>query len=105
MDEAQALADRVAVIARGEIVATGTPEQLGGRGEAPSLIRFAPPLGAELPAGVALEAGHAVLRTSEPVPALHALTAWALDHGHELRDLEVTRPTLEDVYLQLTEGR
>jgi ABC-2 type transport system ATP-binding protein len=105
MDEAQTLADRVAVIANGEIVATGTPAQLGGRGEAPSLIRFTPPPGAALPRGVEIEAGHAVLRTSEPVPALHALTAWALEHGHDLRDLEVARPTLEDVYLQLTDGR
>ena len=105
MDEAQALADHVAVIAKGEIVATGTPAQLGGRGEAPSLIRFTPPPGAELPRGAELEAGRAVMRTSEPVRALHALTAWALENGHELRDLEVARPTLEDIYLQLTEGR
>ncbi|MEO8690119.1 MAG: ABC transporter ATP-binding protein [Solirubrobacteraceae bacterium] len=105
MDEAQALADRVAVIAHGEIVATGTPAQLGGRGEAPSLIRFTPPPGAALPPGVEIEDGRAVLRTPEPVPALHALTAWALEDGHALRDLEVARPTLEDIYLQLTEGR
>jgi ABC-2 type transport system ATP-binding protein len=105
MDEAQALADRVAVIANGEIVATGTPAQLGGRGEAPSVIRFTPPPGAALPPDVALEAGRAVLRTPDPVPALHALTGWALEQGHELRDLEVARPTLEDIYLQLTEGR
>jgi ABC-2 type transport system ATP-binding protein len=105
MDEAQALADRVAVIAHGDIVATGTPAQLGGRGEAPSLIRFTPPPGAALPPGVDIEAGRALLRTSEPVPALNALTAWALEHGHALRDLEVARPTLEDIYLQLTDGR
>ena len=108
MDEAQALADRVAVIADGRIVGAGTPDELGGRGEAATEISFALPSGmeAELPAAVAgaIGAGNGrmLLRTAEPTTVLNDLTGWALERGIELAALEVRRPSLEDVYLELT---
>ena len=107
MDEAQHLADRVAVIADGEIVAEGAPSTLGGRHQAESVIRFRRPDG-QLPealTGRIRAAGEDVeLRVPEPTRALHELTAWALDRGIELEGLQVSRPTLEDVYLDLTGG-
>ncbi len=105
MDEAQALADRVAIIVRGEIVAQGPPDELG-RAEAPTEIRFQLPGGVapgELPIAVDATANGAVVaRTTEPVAALHALTAWALRRGVQLPGLRVGAPSLEDVYLELT---
>jgi ABC-2 type transport system ATP-binding protein len=90
MDEAQRLADRVTIIAAGEIVARGTPEDLGERDSGETTIRYR-------------EDGHeVVLRTSTPVQALHELTERALAQGKSLEGLEVTRPSLEDVYLELT---
>jgi ABC-2 type transport system ATP-binding protein len=107
MDEAQHLADRVAVIAKGEIVAEGPPSTIGGRDLAESVIRFRRPDG-QLPAAVSgriREAGDDVeLRVAEPTKALHELTSWALERGVELEGLQVTRPSLEDVYLDLTGG-
>jgi ABC-2 type transport system ATP-binding protein len=109
MDEAQALADRVAIIVGGEIVAVGTPGEIGGRG-GEATISFALPAGAgELPPGVGADAqvsnGRVTLTTSERVPTLNALTGWALERGVELDDLEVHGRSLEDVYLELTEAR
>jgi ABC-2 type transport system ATP-binding protein len=93
MDEAQRLADRVAVIARGEIVATGTPEDLGDRESRPARISYR-------------EGGREVeLETATPVRTLNELTGRALAEGRELERLEVTRPSLEDVYLELTDQR
>ena len=110
MDEAQHLADRVAVIAGGVIVAEGTPETIGGRDVAAVLIRFALPDGfgiSELPVAVVPaaqeEPGYVEMRTDDPTPVLHHLTGWAVQRDISLRGLTVTRPTLEDVYLQLTE--
>jgi ABC-2 type transport system ATP-binding protein len=112
MDEAQALADRVAVIADGRLVGEGTPDELGGRGEAASEISFGLPDGvaaAELPVAaadaVASGNGRLLLRTTDPTPLLNQLTGWALERGIELSRLEVRRPTLEDVYLELTGDR
>jgi ABC-2 type transport system ATP-binding protein len=113
MDEAQFLADRVAIIRAGRIVAEGVPDQLGGRADAETTIRFAAPTGldpGEVPAAVGRLAvhssngGHATIEiaTAEPVAALNALTGWALERGVALHGLEVTRPSLEDVYLELT---
>ena len=109
MDEAQRLADRVAVIARGEIVAQGTPDDLGDRENAPATVRFLLPAGtapSDIPAvaaGAAADSdGGVSFRTDSPVEALHALTGWALERGVELGALEVRRPSLEDVYLELT---
>jgi ABC-2 type transport system ATP-binding protein len=90
MDEAQRLADRVAIIAEGRVVARGTPEDLGGREEQPTTISYRGP------------EGDVSLSTTEPVRALHELTARALEDGLDLEGLEVTRPSLEDVYLELT---
>jgi ABC-2 type transport system ATP-binding protein len=105
MDEAQHLADRVAVIARGEIVAVGAPSTLGGRHQAESVVRFRRPDG-QLPpalAGAIRSAGEDVeLRVADPTRALNELTAWALEREIELEGLQVSRPTLEDVYLDLT---
>ena len=109
MDEAQALADRVAIINGGEIVALGPPGELGGRAQAPTVISF------RLPAGISVETlplrgstvthsnGAVTLSTPEPVALLAGLTSWALEHGHDLAGLTVSRPSLEDVYLQLTD--
>ena len=108
MDEAQALADRVAVIAAGEIIATGTPDNLGGRRDAASMISFEVPAGDAdgVRAAVAGEwsgaNGSLSLRTGEPIRSLHELTGWAIANGVELERLEVKRPSLEDVYLELT---
>jgi ABC-2 type transport system ATP-binding protein len=117
MDEAQTLADRVAIISGGRIVAEGTPETLAGRDLAPAEIRFRMPAAmgrGQLPGAVAAEIdGDAesgppdlvVLRTAHPVTVLNQLTAWALEREVELIGLEVSRPSLEDVYLEVTEER
>ena len=105
MDEAQYLADRVAVIAAGRIVAEGTPDTLGNRDHARAHIRYRLPDGTNPPgelAGVADPAGFTTVTSADPVRDLHRLTGWALENGVELDGLEVTRPSLEDVYLTLT---
>jgi len=101
MDEAQYLADHVAVIAGGRIVATGTPDTLGRRNMASARIRYRDPDGLA-PPGVAGSDGYCELRSDNPVRDLYLLTKWALDNDIDLVGLEVTRPTLEDVYLSLT---
>ena len=114
MDEAQALADRVAIIAGGRIVAEGAPGELAGR-DAAALISFRLPTGVvagDLPREVAAALGGAgtphpngqvQLRTDDPVAILNALTSWALARNLDLAGLEVRRPSLEDVYLELTQ--
>jgi ABC-2 type transport system ATP-binding protein len=109
MDEAQHLADRVAVIAKGEIVAEGPPATLGDRHLADAAIRFRLPAAAELPPDLADRAIAAENRRFELIvpdvtPTVNRLTGWALEHGIELEGLEVAQPTLEDVYLELTGG-
>ena len=105
MDEAQLLADRVAVIANGAIVAEGSPQTLGGRNAAQAKVHFNLPDGAELPDGfgATLSAGRYTLATDAPTRVLNELTGWALSANVELEALEVARPSLEDVYLQLTD--
>jgi ABC-2 type transport system ATP-binding protein len=106
MEEAQRLADRVAVIAAGQIVSEGTPATLGGRDSAKARIRFALPdgcLAGDLPvADASLAEGLVTVEVDEPTEALHRLTGWALDRGAVLDRLSVDRPSLEDVYLSLT---
>ncbi len=107
MDEAQRLADRVAIIASGRIVAEGRPEELGDRGRRPAEIRFRLPQGidpADLPEGLGVSArdGLVEVTTHSPVGVLNRLTGWALERSLELEDLQVSRPTLEDIYLELT---
>jgi len=113
MDEAQALADRVAVIAAGKIVAEGTPDALGGRDRALSDISFTLPVDtalSELPGELASNAqlrddGRVHIKVLEPARSLYVLAGWALEHGDHLGELTVGRPTLEDVYLQLTDAK
>jgi ABC-2 type transport system ATP-binding protein len=88
LDEAQQLADRVAVLRAGEIVRTGTPEELIGDSGLTE-IRYR------------REGDAVVVETSDPTRTLNDLTSTALAEGHELEQLEVRRPTLEDVYLGL----
>jgi ABC-type multidrug transport system ATPase subunit len=115
MDEAQNLADRVAILSAGRIVAEGSPASLGGRDVAEAEISFRLPAGASLgdlppfapapPRPPRLDdGGRVVVRTEAPTRALHALTGWALARGDELEGLALTRPSLEDVYLRLTGG-
>jgi ABC-2 type transport system ATP-binding protein len=106
MDEAQALADRVAVISDGQIVAEGTPATIGGRDTARARIHFALPPGwtaADLPVDATPTGGLVTVQTAEPTQTLHQLTGWALRHGTVLGQLTVDRPSLEDIYLCLTE--
>jgi len=105
MDEAQFLADRVAVIAAGRIVAEGTPATLGGRQLAKARIRYRPPDGVTPPHGLRAPPGpdgYTEITPDDVVQALHQLTGWAIDHGASLEGLQVTRPSLEDIYLSLT---
>ena len=110
MDEAERLADRIAVIAAGRIVAEGTPRTLGGRDRQPASISFRLPAGVSaqrLPQALRLLAepaaeGALTIRSEAPLVHVHQLAAWALAAGVDLPDLDVHRPTLEDVYLSLT---
>jgi len=105
MDEAQYLADRVAVIAAGQIVAEGSPATIGHRDVAGARIRYRLPDGAIPPGGLAAPPdadGFLVVTSQDPVRDLHRLTGWAIENGLTLDGLEVTRPSLEDVYLSLT---
>jgi ABC-2 type transport system ATP-binding protein len=105
MDEAQNLADRVAVISEGLIVAEGTPATLAGRDSARATVTFTLPEGVMPPAdlGAARSAGGVVEFAPEDLTvALHRLTGWALERSVSLESLRVLRPSLEDVYLQLT---
>jgi ABC-2 type transport system ATP-binding protein len=89
LDEAEQLADRVAVLREGRIIREGTPSELTG-GVVETEVRYR-------------ENGReVVIRTHEPTKVLHRLTEEALASGHELEGLQVRRPTLEDVYLTLT---
>jgi ABC-2 type transport system ATP-binding protein len=110
MEEAQALADRVVVIVAGAVVADGTPDTLGGRDQAPATIRF------RLPDGVGMDVlprasarryttdrDHVLLNGADQAD-LGALLDWARERALALPGLTVTRPSLEDVYLELTGG-
>jgi ABC-2 type transport system ATP-binding protein len=105
MDEAQYLADRICVIAQGQVVAQGTPETLRAGTEQLTHIRFELPGGVEasaVPLQARLDDGTVIIETKTPTRTLNDLTTWAVAHGLELPNLEVTRPSLEDVYLELT---
>jgi ABC-2 type transport system ATP-binding protein len=108
MDEAQMLADRVAIIADGRIVAEGPPTELAGRDTTTTMISFTLASGLhDLPpptdtAWSVDDHGHIGITTVEPVKVLHDITTWALQQGVDLEGLSVRRPSLEDVYLELT---
>jgi ABC-2 type transport system ATP-binding protein len=91
MDEAQHLADRVVVIARGSIIAEGTPDTIGRDLEQEAVVSFR------------LDGARHEFTTATPTAALAPFIAEADARGIELEGLSVTRPTLEDIYLQLTE--
>ena len=91
LDEAQQLADRVAVIQAGRIVSLGTPAELIGATETVE-VRFV------------RDGEPVVIPTDDPTRTLHELTSEALASGRRLEHLEVRRPTLEDVYLELVDG-
>jgi ABC-2 type transport system ATP-binding protein len=106
MDEAQYLADRVAVIAGGRIVVEGPPATLGDRNAGAARIRYRPPDGTAPPDGLTATRstdGVTEIASSDVVTDLYRLTGWALDNHIALDGLEVIRPTLEDVYLALTD--
>jgi ABC-2 type transport system ATP-binding protein len=113
MDEAEHLADRIMVISQGVIVASGTPATLGGRADAPSIISFTLPDGhgqADLPEAIRLKVTAATGRqvqvsSKNSLDDLANLAQWAGGHSVALPDLQVTRPSLEDVYLNLVEAR
>jgi ABC-2 type transport system ATP-binding protein len=109
MDEAQYLAKRVAVIAKGEIVAEGPPSMLGGRSTAETVVRFRLPDGAapdRLPdwGQTPTPDGTLQVRTEDATGFLHRLTGWAVERNVRFEVLEAHRPSLEDAYLQLTGG-
>ncbi|HEY1511480.1 MAG TPA: ABC transporter ATP-binding protein [Solirubrobacteraceae bacterium] len=92
LDEAQSLADRVAIIKDGRIMIEGAPQELSaGTRAAPYRVTYRNG-----------EGGLVQRETEDPTTLLHELTAAALAQGRKLDGLTVTRPTLEDVYLELT---
>ena len=108
MDEVEALADKVAVLYRSEIVASGTPTSIGGRDSSTVTIRFGLPQGvsvSDIPGPTPIvENGIVQITTDNELNDLHQLTGWALDHDHVLPGLAVTRVSLEDIYLSLTKA-
>ncbi|HNC14823.1 MAG TPA: ABC transporter ATP-binding protein, partial [Solirubrobacterales bacterium] len=115
MEEAQFLADRVAIMSEGRIVALDTPENLGDRRRMPTTISFSVPAGTDLAgiAGVGQTQSSSEddtglrtvsIGTHEPVADLNRITGWAIESDLEIQHLEVRRPSLEDVYLELTDA-
>jgi ABC-2 type transport system ATP-binding protein len=112
LEEAEALADHIAVITDGRIVAEGSPADLGGRHELPSTIAFFPATQSsisDLPSELAelaraVDDGSIRIETRDAVRDLLQLTSWAVQGRHRLEHLEVRRPSLEETYLTLTHG-
>jgi ABC-2 type transport system ATP-binding protein len=109
MEEAEALADRIAVIVSGRIVAQGLPGTLGGRDRAATRIAFQIPAGAKDLVRAALHEpletsadGRVTVSTTEPLAELERLAHWSHATATPITDLEVTRPSLEEIYLALT---
>ena len=105
MDEAQFLADRVAIIASGRIVAEGSPATLAGRDTARARVRYRMPAGIAPPNELGSRPtsdGFVELEPSDLTRTLHQLTGWAIDNGIALDELTIDRPSLEDIYLELT---
>ena len=107
MDEAQRLADRVAIISAGRIVAQGAPADLGRDG-ARATVSFRLPPGVaagdlpDLGCAVEVRGERIEVRPDNPLPLVEALGGWARERGVKVTDLEVRQRTLEDVYLELT---
>jgi len=107
MDEAEYLADRVAIIANGTILTEGPPQTLASRRNAPSTIKFLAPKGnLSLPKGFGAVKKHdnfISLNSKDPTTLLNELTSWAIQHDIKLDSLEVTQPSLEDTYLEIVQ--
>ena len=109
MDEAEALADRILILSAGRIVASGTPETIGDRASAATIIRFTLPQGVTAgdvpPVGTLAVSGErrVEISTPDPMPSLGVLSSWAARGGHSLSDISVHRSSLEEIYLRLTE--
>jgi ABC-2 type transport system ATP-binding protein len=109
LDEAERLADRVAILAGGRIQVTGTVPHIARQARVPTKIKFTAPervLAGSVPPpdslGVQLRGAAALCHTDNPAAALRELLRWAADHDlGDLADLSVTAPTLEDAYLKL----
>jgi ABC-2 type transport system ATP-binding protein len=106
MDEAQNLANRVAIIVGGKIVAEGPPGSLVASDETAATIRFSAHEDSVPVPGSGWRHSGALfeMTTNEPVKVLHEVTGWSLQEGIDLEALTVSRPSLEDVYLELTKG-
>ncbi|MGB6456329.1 MAG: ABC transporter ATP-binding protein [Streptosporangiaceae bacterium] len=105
MDEAQALADRVVLLARGVVAASGPTATVGRRDAEQARITFTLPAGcalADLPVPAEDHGGVVVVDSGNPTQILNELTTWAIRRGVPLSGLTVERPSLVDVYLQLT---
>jgi ABC-2 type transport system ATP-binding protein len=106
MDEVEALAMRVAVLRRGSVVASGSPASLGGRDRGQVTIRFTLPAGvahSDLPVAPTRSNGTSIeIITTDEITVLNQITGWALQRKEVLMGLDVTRTTLEDVYIALT---
>jgi ABC-2 type transport system ATP-binding protein len=105
MAEAQALADRVVLLNGGVVVAEGPPTALGGRDAERARISFRLPPGvpiADLPVPAEMHNGAVVIETADLTGELNRLTRWAMERDVMLSALTVDRPSLEDVYLNLT---
>ena len=104
MDEAQRLADEVAIIVGGKIVTRGSPATLSAQGEFPTRITFMKSGDAlpDLP-GMKVDGDNVEIETKDAVVLLNRLTAWASDANDPLTGLQVGPPTLEDIYLELTQ--
>jgi ABC-2 type transport system ATP-binding protein len=109
MDEAQHLADRVAILRRGELVAVGDLDEISAGTGAQTVIRFRIPqgvsaddLGPILEQPLELSGDLATVRVDHPQRPLHRLTGWAEERGVTLDGLEAVHPTLEDIFLELT---
>jgi ABC-2 type transport system ATP-binding protein len=108
MDEVQYLADRLVIISSGKVVAEGTPDTLAGRQTQTTMVRFRIAGQVELPESLQamthVDGEEVEIETADPTRTLYDLTSWAVQLGVTLESLEVTRPTLEDVYLAITGG-
>jgi ABC-2 type transport system ATP-binding protein len=109
MDEAQHLADRIAILRAGELVAIGSVDEIGAGLRADAVVRFRVPAGvtAQEIASVAASAVDmtgdiATIRAPDAQPVLYRLTTWAEHEGRRLEGLEAVRPTLEDMFLEIT---
>jgi ABC-2 type transport system ATP-binding protein len=108
MDEAQYLADDVAIIVAGRIVARGSPSDLASRARGNTIKATipsdAPPLPESLASAIGSNGREIEVVTEEPEKVLHELTGWSLEHDVRLQDLRAGGATLEDVYLELTKA-